>query len=194
MLAFRGACELRFLVSITPLLAVMLALAGCASAPEDDIEWVEPGWMAEQVQAREQFVLDLQSCMDSKGWDLTVDEYGGSAEPFESAAEAERARDDTDECILDLGYDLTGFDEERTVDDSRARYQQELDVYHCLRHQGVVMEQEPPSEEIFVEQRLSGGTSEQMWWPYGDPGVLELGTERVAELHQVCPEPWVFAD
>lgn len=183
----------RSVVGLAPVLAVALTLAGCASAAEDDVEWVEPEWMAEQAQEREQFVIDLQSCMEAKGWNVTVDEYGGSLEGFESANEAERARDDTDECILDLGYDLAGFEEERTVDEIRARYRQELDVYHCIRHKGVAMEQEPPSEDVFIEQHLSGETSEQTWWAYGDPEVIELGAAEVADLQQVCPEPWVFA-
>jgi len=183
----------RSLANLALVLAAAITLAGCSSAAEDDVEWVEPEWMAEQEQQREQFVIDLQSCMDARGWNLTVDEYGGSSEPFESAEEAERAREDTDECLLDLGYDLAGFGEERTVADFRERYQQELEIYRCLRHEGVAMEHDPPTEDVFIEQHLSGGDSTQVWWTYGDPGVLELGAEAVAELQQSCREPWVFA-
>ena len=50
----------RSVVGLAPVLAVALTLAGCASAAEDDVEWVEPEWMAEQAQEREQFVIDLQ--------------------------------------------------------------------------------------------------------------------------------------
>lgn len=166
--------------------------AGCqSSGPESENQgWEEPGWMAEQADMRERFTVDVQSCMDSKGWELTVDSYGGFAEPFSSPEEREHAASDRNACLEQLGYDISTFDEAPSRDTLSSLYDRYLDTYECLVHEGVEMEQEPPSKEVWIEARLSGG---EAWTPHLDDGVVLAGEERYAELEQLCPEPWPFA-
>lgn len=175
------------------LVAGLAVLAGCTSAPQVDAPWVEPDWMADQAQQVEQFVLDLQGCVEASGWNVTVDEYAGVDEPFSSQEEAERFRTDADACLLALGHDPSSFDGEPTVADLQRSYEHEVDVHRCLVHQGVEMSEEPPGEDRFVEQRLRPGSDDEAWWAYGDPAVLALDAAELARVRQSCPEPWVFA-
>ncbi|MFF1530922.1 FtsX-like permease family protein [Cellulomonas sp. NPDC058312] len=98
---------------------VALVVAGCApspTTPAPDASWSEPGWMAEQAQRAEQFVVRLQACMDGRGWQLTVDESAGFAEPFASQAEAERAGADRDACLVEQGIDTSFVSEPLTAE------------------------------------------------------------------------------
>lgn len=180
-------------VRIAGLLCSAMLLGSCSAPAPEQAQWTEPEWMAEQAQEREQFVLDLQACVTDRGWNVTVDEYAGVVEPFESREEAERYGSDSDDCLTALGQDVSRFDDGPTVEQLREHYQRELDVRDCLVHQGVRMQAEPPAEEQFVEQSLQGVDDGLGWWAYGDPGVTELGQAEVAQLQQHCPEPWVFA-
>jgi hypothetical protein len=153
--------------------------------------------MAEQAQAREQFVPTLQACMDGKGWNLTVDESSGIVEPFYSEEEMYRASADKDECLLDQGIDTGQYERLPTEAELRSMYVYDVDTYDCLVAQGVKMEDEPPSVEVYVEQGLNPGGSQQgiseSWWPYFDPAILAMSQDEVAQLEQVCPVRWVFA-
>lgn len=179
----------RYVVAV---LGIVVMVAGCQSTgtgPEAH-DWQEPGWMAEQADMRERFTVDVQSCMDSKGWELTVDSYGGFAERFSSQEEREHAAADRDACLEDLGYDTSMFDEAPGQEALATLYDRYIDTYECLVHEGVEMEREPPAKDVWIEARLSGGGP---WTPHLDDGVVLAGEERYAELEQLCPEPWPFA-
>lgn len=154
--------------------------------------------MSDQALAREQFVPTLQACMDAKGWHVTVDEHAGIAEPFTSQDEAERATADKTACMLEQGIDPAAYETGPTETELRAMYPYDVDTYRCLVAQGVPMEQEPPSIDVYVEQGLPTGDdgardNSDSWWPYFDPAVLALPQAEVAALEQVCPTRWVFA-
>lgn len=189
----RSALPRSAVTTLVFLLPVALLFAACSGTPQTEVQWTEPEWMAEQAQEREQFVLDLQGCVQAKGWNVTVDEYAGVDEPFSSQEESERFRSDADECITQLGYDLSQFDEEPTVAQLQQWYERETDVYNCLVNEGVEMAVEPPSEEEFIEQWLQSSSDDLAWWAYGDPTILAMSGAEVAQLQQSCPEPWVFA-
>lgn len=154
--------------------------------------------MAEQAQQMDAFLPTLQACMDSRGWNLTMDESSGVLEPFSSDDEMYRARADSDSCLREQGIDPHQFDNPLTETQLRTRYGYDVDTYQCLVAQGLRMEQQPPSEDVYVERALasSAGTDDgaASWWPYFDPAVDSLGRERIAELELVCPARWTFAD
>lgn len=177
-------------------LAVLLAGCGGGS-PAPTSDWTAPAWMAEQMQAREQFVPTLQACMDGKGWNLTVDESAGFAEPFYSREEAERALADSHDCMRDQGIDPDQINFGQTEADLRTMYSYDVDTYDCLVAQGVAMEKKPPSVDVYVEEGLIPGGAQkdisESWWPYFDPAILAMSQDEVAQLEQVCPTRWVFA-
>jgi hypothetical protein len=177
---------------------VALVVAGCApspTTPAPDASWSEPGWVAEQAQRAEQFVVRLQACMDGRGWQLTVDESAGFAEPFASQAEAERAGADRDACLVEQGIDTSFVSEPLTAETLRAMYRYDVDTHACLVAQGVELERRPPSVDRYVEEGLAAQAGEPVgdpWWPYGDPALVPLGQQAIAELQEVCPERWTF--
>ncbi|GAB3042609.1 hypothetical protein [Sediminivirga luteola] len=179
-----------------PALAVsgilLLGLSACTAEGTIAGDWTEPEWMVNQAADRENFVLELQACMDGLGWDREVDEYGGSPDPFFDTEEMSRFDSDKDACLIQMGIDLEAVRSGPTVESLSTRYAQELDVRECLIAQGIEMESEPPSEDEFIEEGLSSDDSGEAWWAYGDPAVIAAGPERNAELLTVCPEPWVF--
>lgn len=155
--------------------------------------------MAEQTQAREQFVPTLQACMDGKGWHITVDEHAGIAEPFYSDEEMDRASSDIDACLLEQGIDMNQVVSDLALTEAslRSMYSYDVDTYECLVAQGVDMQDEPPSVDVYVEQGLNTDDSQQdisqSWWPYFDPAIMAMSQDEVAQLEQVCPVRWVFA-
>jgi hypothetical protein len=185
------------LARATAAVACLLA-AGCApspTTPAPDSSWSEPGWMAEQAQRREQFVVRLQACMDGHGWQLTVDGSAGFAEPFASQDEAERAGADRDRCLVEQGVDASFVSQPLTAESLRSMYRYDVDTHACLLAQGVELERRPPSVDRYVEEGLAAQSGEPVdgsWWPYGDPALLTLGRQDVAELQEACPERWTF--
>ncbi len=153
--------------------------------------------MGEQAQQIDAFVATLQSCMDSRGWNLTMDESSGILEPFSSDDEMYRARADSDSCLREQNIDPHQFDSPPTEAQLRTMYRYDVDTYECLAAQGLRMEQQPPSADAYVESALAAanGTDDGggSWWPYFDPAVKSLGRERIAELEIVCPTRWTFA-
>jgi hypothetical protein len=151
--------------------------------------------MAEQAHRAEQFVVRLQACMDGRGWQLTVDESAGFAEPFASQAEAERAGGDRDACLVEQGIDTSFVSQPLTAETLREMYRYDVDTHACLVAQGVDLERRPPSVDRYVEEGLAAQSGEPVddpWWPYGDPALLALGQQDVAALQEVCPERWTF--
>ncbi|WP_448058951.1 hypothetical protein [Cellulomonas hominis] len=181
------------------LLAVAAMSVGSCSAPGQhttDSPWSAPTWMAEQAQQQEQFVVRLQACMDSKGWNLTAGESAGFAEPFSDSAEMERAGADRDACLGEQGIDPNILAKPLTESTLRTMYAFDVDTHECLVAQGIEMEGAPPTVDRYVEEGLAaqaGVPVDDPWWPYGDPAILGLDEQGVAELKQVCPERWTFA-
>jgi hypothetical protein len=152
--------------------------------------------MAEQAQLREEFVARLQSCMNVRGWHLTVDESAGFAEPFDSLEELERAGADRDQCLEEQGIDPTAASGPSTEAALREMYRYDVDTHECLVARGLRLERTPPSVDQYIEDGLASQSGESVadpWWPYGDPAVLALLETDVAELRVTCPERWSFA-
>lgn len=178
-------------------LSLVALITGCSSKETEQTSWSAPQWMAEQKQMEEQFVLNLQSCMDSKGWSLTVDSAGGFLEPFSSTDEMERAKVDGDACLNEQGIDPSFLSEPLTDASLRKMYTYDVDTYDCLVAQGIKMQNKPPSEDVYVEQALaaqSGIETPDSWWPYGDEVFTSLNESQVKELKESCPERWTFMD
>ncbi len=180
------------------LLVAVVALAACGPAAEEEQPvdaWTEPAWFAEQAQQREGYQSTLQSCFDSKGWELTFDTDGGVLEPL-SLADRPRFEADLEECHLLAGLQMP--DAVFTEADLRSWYRMDLDTVACIRHEGHDVA-EPPSEDAYVEASLTsqgGGAPdpESLWGgPYLDPVIVDLPAAERDALRQACPERWAFA-
>lgn len=174
---------------------IAAALAGCGittSAGADVDKTLS--WEQDYRNNPEAFVRKLQSCMDGKGWHVTVDENGGFLEAFTSEEELQRAVDDKDQCLVQMGFDdelgATGVLTEKQLRDI---YRIDIQTHKCLVKQGLQMAP-PPSEETYVERtiRSMSGEEDFSWYPYLDDSVIQLSEERIAQLKKKCPERWTF--
>ena len=163
------------------------------SAPDNTneaISYERPAWMAEQAQRQEEHRSQLQSCVSSKGWDVTITPEGGVEEPF---TEADYARYEIDRTACRAE---AGLDDGNNVRLDAARlgeiYDRQVDTWECLRAEGYPVA-EPPSKELYVESSLAaqnGDSSVNGWWPYGDAVFEEMAEAEYNRLQAECPEPW----
>lgn len=173
-----------------------LGLAACSDGGEaEGTEWTEPAWFAEQAREREEIATILQECMDAKGWDVQVDEYGGidaNLAPFP---------DDGAQLVADMTacYDQIPSTYKVTVDAAYYHdvlYPQQVDVYHCLVNQGIDVSA-PPPVDIWVEDMLADKPDPDLWIAWNDGWVapyLDDGThgyDDLVQLEVVCPQPYI---
>ncbi|WP_165350521.1 hypothetical protein [Xylanimonas protaetiae] len=135
--------------------------------------------MAEAVQNREEAVLALQSCLDAKGWAVTV---------LPDASVVGDKDEDSDRFDADFAQ-CSGAGEpvEYTESTARQEYGRWVDVAACLRAQGRTVS-EAPSEDTWVDLALKNASGtlepgESLWLPY-------LEVAPTAELEKECPQPW----
>jgi hypothetical protein len=158
-------------------------------------QWTAPAWFAEQAAERAAFRDNLQECVDARGWQVTVNEWGGGSEfRFADQAEVDRFVADVEECSAALGrHGASGFDDSDDPDAlTRYLYPMLVDTWECVVHQGYDVPP-PPSEDELVRQYAGGApdSGEPIWDPYGDLSKDGLMTvERMAELETTCPLPW----
>ncbi|MFC4613442.1 hypothetical protein ACFO3K_01830 [Cellulomonas algicola] len=187
-----AACMARAAVRAAVVSILALTAAGC-SADEAPVEteWKPPAWFAEQAREREEVAAKMQTCMDAKGWTVTLDEYGGAAEPFTSEDEANRFSEDSMACQEEAGRRLGAL----TEDELREAYTRDVDTMMCLRNEGFDMA-DPPTVDTYVESRLADPPPDDLWVPYTDPavqGALESGSlsaDGLVELERTCPQNW----
>lgn len=178
------------LVGAAALTALTAALAaGCTTSaePEPAAAFTPPTWFAQQAQEREERRTLLQACIARSGWNVTMDEFGGAAEPFTDEAEVARFGADRDACLVELG--LPAGPPELTVDDLHEFYRGNVDTLACLRDQGFPLE-DPPSEDAWVEQALSAFSGSATGAPGDDVAAAQLWHpyDAVPELQQADPD------
>jgi len=162
-----------------------VGLAGCVSpGPAPSSSWVNPPWVAQQAAEREEYRSQLQSCLDGKGWHVTVDLNGGIAEGFTDKAEMARVSDDFTACRVSMGYSPYGTPQ--TLDDLKLNYSQLLDTRACLVARGLDMAP-PPSEDAWIEGTQA---NTYVWHPYYDPAFTALSMDEQNALEALCPQPW----
>jgi hypothetical protein len=173
------------------------SLGGCVSHGSDDPQtWQEPAWFADQAREREEVKAVLQECMDSKGWGVPVDEYGGIDVNLVDLPDPQAIIDDMDECYKEIPSKYRV-----TIDASYLRnvlYGQQVDVYECLVAHGVTPEP-PPPVDVFVETYLSNDPDESsdMWIPWGGDWTEKFFEDpansgaALAALERECPQPYV---
>jgi hypothetical protein len=134
--------------------------------------------------------------MDSRGWDVGVDEYGGLDTPLSDFPDPQALIDDVARCYAEIPakYHVS-------VDASFLRdvlYGQQVDVYECLLAHGVTPDP-PPPVDVFVETHLSDDPDKasDVWIAWGghwteeyflDPSHSEAD---FAILERECPQPYV---
>jgi hypothetical protein len=149
-------------------------------------EWTAPAWFAEQAEQREAFRTSLQACVDARGWEITIDEWGGGDHGFTEKSELDRFVADVDDCSRSLGRHVGDVDPDTTT---RNFYPLLVDTWECVVHLGYDVPP-PPSEDELVRQYETDGSSGPIWTPYGE--LMErLGTAPDREeLEVTCPQPW----
>ncbi len=129
--------------------------------------------------------------MDARGWNLPIDEWGGTSEPFDVASgESDRYRTDIMACSenVDEGHLIS-----QTNDASmRTYYERELDIYACLKNEGIEPGAPPPFE-VFAEQHSSDAPDEA-WNAWNDSWLdswLDKHTlDSLGDLELRCPQQW----
>lgn len=152
--------------------------------------WQRPAWFAEHTLLRETYRDQLQSCLNDRGWEVTVDLNIGVVEPF-TREELERFKPDKQACVEELG--IPDSPTTWTADSLRERYTMDLDTWQCLRQQGFELEQ-PPTEEAYVEQMLAvyrgeGAGPAATWYPYEEWQLRSLTGPELEEMELTCPLP-----
>lgn len=148
--------------------------------------WTAPAWFAEQAEQREAFRTGLQACVDARGWETTVDEWGGGDRAFTDSSELDRFVADVDDCSTSLGRHVGDVDPETTT---RNMYPMLVDTWECVVHLGYDVPP-PPSEDELVRQYRTDVTSGPVWTPYGDLMERPGAVADPAELEATCPQPW----
>jgi len=184
-------------------LAVAALTAACSSDDDGGAAapaYTAPAWFAQQAQDREQARNALQSCLDGKGWTVTVNEFGGADEPFSDDVELTRYHADMVDCRASVGLS----DRAPTREQAEQAYHGMLDTAACLRAQGFEVSG-APSEQTWVEAFLAassdtatagGATSaSDVWEPYGELIAAAQGDEtrlaRISATEQTCPQWWI---
>lgn len=181
----------RFRLVMAAVAAITLAgLAACSApagpATTPSASWVDPPWVAEQAAQREEYRAQLQSCLDGRGWHVTVDLNGGIVEPFTDATEFSRFESDKQACRVSMGYSADGLP--ATPDELKLQYEQLLDVRNCLIAHGLDMAEPSQSEDAWIDAAQTGAVD---WAPYNDPAIDALPLDEQEELWTVvCPQPW----
>ena len=163
-------------------------------AGEPSEQWTAPAWFAEQAAERASFRANLQECVDARGWQITVNEWGGSEHWFADEAEMDRFVADVDECSAALGRTgASGFVDDNDDDPdalTRYLYPMLVDTWECVVNRGYDVPP-PPSEDELVRQ-YAPGSHEPVWTPYGDLSAGDglMTAERMADLEITCPLPW----
>lgn len=180
-----------FLAAAVTCITVLTACGHDVQQPDGGTAWAPPAWFAEQAQEREEARIALQACMDAKGWNIELDEWGGSDEPFTSQEEVNRFSEESMACQSELGF----IGEVPTEASLRDRYAKDLDTWECLRAQGFEVA-DPPSVETYIESRLDRDYEGEVWLPYQDESIsqaLETGGitwEEFIQLEIDCPQQW----
>jgi len=182
--------KLPFFVSSRPVALSLVAIAGligCSSAvdPLPSSSWTDPPWVAEQAAQREEYRAALQSCLDGKGWHVTVNLDGGIDEPLTSD-EYSQFMADQGACRQSMGLSAEGIP--ATLDELKVNYSQWLDVRNCFIAHGVQMGP-PQSEDAWLDAAQSGGGD--LWLPYSDPALEALSMDEQDALKALCPQPWL---
>lgn len=153
------------------------------ASPSDG--WTAPAWFAEQAEERAVFRAQLQACMDGRGWDRTVDEWGGEPRGFSTHEEVDRFMADVDDCSRSLGRDVGDVDPETAL---RNRYPMLVDTWECVVHEGYDVPPPPSEDELVRQYRTTDpGADADAWNPYGDLDPRLMSWE---ELERTCPLPW----
>lgn len=119
---------------------------------------------------------DTEWCMTELGWEVTANS-DGTGVTYEGTAEQEVAMNTAFQACRDaIAFDINDLLNE---DFLSLRYEDRLQVAHCLREAGYTVT-DPPSREVFIEQRLQGHGP--AWDPIGD-----IPDSQLYDAMQGCP-------
>lgn len=178
--------------STTAAIALLLTgamMTGCTAVDSDadhDAAWVEPGWMAQLRQDKEEHQLEMLACFGEQGVQATALAAGDVVVTHESPSPA-GVLELIDEAMMACHEQVGGLSWfSLAIDD--AAYQRMLDSRACLIAHGNMVP-EPPSLDVWTQD---GG----LWNPHGqvyDNRLAETGESWTqtewAQLNTACPQP-----
>lgn len=187
--AVRHRKIIRSLVSGGALAAIAFAAVAVTGLPQWTSEpvpaasstWEPPAWLSQETALREAVRQELQTCMDTKGWEVTMDESGGAAEPFDSQERLDSFGRDRDDCLVHVAEVVPRTEEVPAV----SAYERDLVTRQCVEAQGYEVDAAPSEAQ---DQR--GATAD----PYDDPALRGLSQRAFDQLRATCPERWSFPD
>lgn len=174
------------------LMAAALAaslLAGCSAVSplaDDDTAWVEPGWMAQLRQDKEEHQNQWLSCLEEHGLQGTALAAGDVVVQHQVPTPA--GLDElTSAAMMDCSERLGGLSW-FTLDIDEAAYERMLESRACLMALGHPVP-EPPTLEVWVQDH-------GLWNPHGkvyDNRLAETGESWThtswVQLNADCPQP-----
>jgi hypothetical protein len=168
----------RQLIPAIALVAAVIGLGGCATAPQAQRE---PTPISQDdlaklaVEGREKIV----DCLRERGWDVNLEVDGWSMEGV-SEQQSDAYSRDQGEC-----QDLSGLNDisvpPLTDDRLKDIYAYEVELADCLRSEGYDIP-EAPSEQAFMDRY----TTEDAWFAY--KFVEPTSEERWTALQTSCPQ------
>lgn len=156
---------------------IMVASAGlltaCSHDPDQpsEVTWSAPAWMAEQAQHLEEIDESVQACLDRKGWDVPVDEGGITLNGF-SDSDEDLVKSDWQDCLDNTPLATQPMLTEELLRDTM--YPRELDIYECLKFQGIDVD-DPPPVDVYVDDYLADDPNRVPWGAWSGAWLESLG-------------------
>jgi hypothetical protein len=142
--------------------------------------------MAEAAFLREEGFSHLNSCMQSHGWDVSIDSRTGDIDAdFDRWSEATWDLWNADFEVCSLSGPQ-GWGEGMTRTEVAHRFfERQVEQRDCLVHHGFQISY-PPSLESFVDAWLSGSGGAADWIPIGEVPGPQSNIDRAVELCPCC--------
>jgi hypothetical protein len=168
----------RQLISAALAATFLLALGGCAAAPQGE-EGFSPAAQEEIAARASEMREKVVDCLQERGWDVVLESDGWSIEGT-NAEQAESYTQDQEACQEETGFnDLKG--PPLTEAQMKDLYKFEVDLAECLRREGYEIP-DAPSEQAFIDRY----TTTDAWYAYRT--VEPTSEESWNELQETCPQ------
>jgi hypothetical protein len=149
-------------------IAVAMALTGCASSPHRPLRNPDAQWAPTMSQ-----------CLRDKGWDVTVAD--GKLDATYPTSQEASYQHDIRVCHDELGYRMVAIP---SREDAGQAYDTLLDVSRCLGEHGYAVSQ-PPSRDSYMDALTKGRI---VWHPYS-AALQSANPPMLSDLERACPVP-----
>lgn len=205
MARLKNLCGGRHLLMVSLMIGAAVSVGSCASsdAGEPSVGYVEPSWMAEFRQQKDDHQREWMSCLESQG--IAGTSAGSDALHYEILSDGSVAvstpvddQGNTDPALLALANDASEVCAEsvgtlRVLSElgDEAAYGRMLDTRACLINEGYDIP-EAPSQEVWMESVSSGSSDSfnpySVFIPTSSSYIAGVSFEELSRLNQVCPQ------